>query len=134
MLSDSATIPCPGFPIRVAFTPDGEHVWVSAARSGEVVVFDTATRREITRTQLDLSNAPDASRRLFGDRFGESPVPVGLVIAPDGATAWVAATQADAVVVIDPTTLTVRDLLKAGREPDGMAYSQVDVQPSQSVE
>ncbi len=114
---------CPGFPIRVAFTPDGQRALVSAARSGEVVVFDVANRRELTRTQLDLSNAPDASRRLFGDRFGESPVPVGLVIAPSGDLAWIAATQADVVVAVEPANLEVTDLLAAGREPDGMAYS-----------
>ena len=64
----------------------------------------------------------DAAARLFGDRFGKSPVPVGLVVAPDGKRAWVAATQADMVVVLDPATLEVVDLIKAGKEPDGMAY------------
>ena len=122
-----ATLPCPGFPIRIALAPDGKNALVSAARSGEVVLFDVAERRELRRAQLDLSNAPDAARRLFGDRFGNSPVPVGLVIAPDGETAWVAATQADAVVVLDPKTLTVRDVLAAGREPDGMAFSPLNV-------
>jgi YVTN family beta-propeller protein len=122
------TIPCPGFPIRIAFTPDGSRALISAARSGEVVVIDTGRRQELTRTRLDLSNAPDASRRLFGDRFGESPVPVGLVISPDGETAWVAATQADAVVVVEPRQLVVRDLLAAGHEPDGMAFSPATVQ------
>ena len=124
------TLPCPGFPIRIAFTPDGRRALVSAARSGEVVVFDASTRQEVVRARLDLGNAPDASRRLFGDRFGESPVPVGLVTSPDGQRAWVAATQADAVVVVDPAGLEVRDLLKAGREPDGMAYSPLTVQVS----
>lgn len=123
------TLPCPGFPIRVAMTPDGSRAFVSAARSGEVVVFDTHKRLELTRTKLDLSNAPDASRRLFGDRFGESPVPVGLVIDPSGEQIWVAATQADAVVVIEPGDLVVRDLLRAGHEPDGMAYTSVKAGP-----
>ena len=54
-------------------------------------------------------------------------MPVGLVIAPDGSRGWVAATQADAVVVLDPRELRVLDLYKAGREPDGMAYSPIDV-------
>lgn len=120
-----ATVPCPGFPIRVAFTPDGKHLLVSAARTGEVAVFDVAARKELRRGPLDLTNAPDAARRLFGDQFGSSPVPVGLVVDPDGSRAWVAATQADAVVVIDPKTLEVQDLLRAGREPDGMAWSPV---------
>jgi DNA-binding beta-propeller fold protein YncE len=52
-------------------------------------------------------------------------VPVGLVIHPSGEKAWVAATQADAVVVLEPETLNVLDALEAGREPDGMAYSSV---------
>lgn len=118
-----ATLPCPGFPIRVAVTPDGERALVSAARSGEVVAFDVASRKEVARRKLDLSTVPDAASRLFGDQFGESPVPVGLLIAPGGDRAWVAATQADAVVVVDPRSLEVQDLLEAGREPDGMALS-----------
>jgi YVTN family beta-propeller protein len=119
------TVPCPGFPIRVAVTPDGRRALVSAARTGEVVLFDVEKREELRRSKLDLSNAPDAAQRLFGDRFGESPVPVGLVIHPSGEKAWVAATQADAVVVLEPETLNVLDALEAGREPDGMAYSSV---------
>jgi YVTN family beta-propeller protein len=118
-----ATLACPGFPIRVAISPDGKHALVSAARSGEVVLFDVAQRKELRRSQLDLSNAPDATQRLFGDRFGKSPVPVGLVISPSGDRAWVAATQADAVVVLEPRSLKILDVLTAGREPDGMAYS-----------
>lgn len=122
-----ATIPCPGFPIRVTFAAGGERVLISAARSGEVVLFDTRQRRELLRRRLDLSNAPDASRRLFGDQFGDSPVPVGLVIDPAGGSAWVAATQADVVVVVEVETLMVQDVLRAGREPDGMAFSPIAV-------
>ena len=118
-----ATLECPGFPIRIAFTPDGSRALVSAAQSGEVVAFDVAARREIVRAPLDLTALPESTTRLFGDRFGESPVPVGLVISPDGERAWVAATQADVVVVIDPDDLSVTGLLEAGREPDGMAYA-----------
>jgi YVTN family beta-propeller protein len=125
-----ATVPCKGFPIRVAITPDGKRALVSCASTGEVVVFDVAAREELLRRKLDLSTVPTASMRLFGDRFGESPVPVGLVIAPDGKRAWVAATQADAVVVFDPSSLEVLDLVKAGQEPDGMAYSSVVVAQS----
>ncbi len=117
------TLPCAGFPIRVAITPDGERALVSVARAGEVVIFDVESRKEKTRRKLDLSTVPDASTRLFGDSFGDSPVPVGLVIHPAGDLAWVAATQADAVVVIDTTSLEVRDLWRAGKEPDGMSFS-----------
>jgi YVTN family beta-propeller protein len=124
-LEIQATIACPSFPIRVEITPDGERALVSTARSGEVVVFDTTARRELVRRKLDLENAPDADDRLFSDRFGDSPVPVGIQLSPDGATAWVAATQADAVVEIRTSDLEVLRVLRAGHEPDGMAYSPV---------
>jgi YVTN family beta-propeller protein len=78
------------------------------------------------RKKLDLSTVPDAATRLFGDRFGESPVPVGLVISPDDKIAWVAATQSDVVVVVDVETLEVVDLIRTGKEPDGMAYTPRD--------
>jgi YVTN family beta-propeller protein len=120
-LEVEAHLPCPGFPIRVTFTPDGRRVLVSAARSGEVVVFDAAERRELVRRKLDLSTVPTAAERLFGDRFGDSPVPVGLVVSADGATAWIAATQADLVVTARTGDLTVVDLIRTGEEPDGMA-------------
>ncbi|MCP3981036.1 MAG: beta-propeller fold lactonase family protein [bacterium] len=119
-----ATLPCAGVPIRVAMTPDGSRALVSCADTGEVALFDVEQRREIARRKLDLTTVPDAASRLFGDRFGESPVPVGVVVAPAGDRAWVAATQSDVVVVVDTQTLEVLDLLRAGREPDGMAYSK----------
>jgi YVTN family beta-propeller protein len=117
-------VSCPGFPIRVAFTPDGKRALVSAAKTGEVVVFDVNSRKELVRRKLDLSTVDGAAERLFGTRFGESPVPVGLVISPDGKRAFVAATQADVVVVVDPSSLDVIDLIKAGEEPDGMAWAK----------
>ncbi len=126
-LEVTASFPCASFPIRVEFTPDGRLALISVARSGELAVFDVADRRELARRKLDLTNAPDASNRLFGDRFGGSPVPVGIEIAPDGKRAWVAATQADAVVEVDPRDLDVLRVLEAGHEPDGMAYSPIAV-------
>lgn len=122
-LEIKATIPCPSFPIRVEITPDGRRALVSTARSGEVVVFDTTSGEELVRRKLDLKNAPDAATRLFSDRFGDSPVPVGIQLSPDGERAWVAATQADAVVEVRTSDLTVNKVLRAGHEPDGMAYS-----------
>ncbi len=122
-LEIEATLPCASFPIRVALTGDGSRALVSAARSGEVIAIDTANGIETARAEFHLEALPESASRLFGDRFGTSPVPVGLVIAPDGRTAWVATTQADVVVEIDAEDLSVKRLLEAGREPDGMAYS-----------
>jgi len=119
-------IPCASFPIRAKATPDGKHVLVSCARSADIAVLDAASRKEVRRIPQDL-RAVDTGDRLFGDQFGESSVPIGIVIHPNGKTAWVAHTNADVVVEIDLETWEIVRLLEAGREPDGMAYSALEV-------
>jgi YVTN family beta-propeller protein len=121
-------IPCASFPIRAKATPDGKYVLVSCARTADIAVLDVATRSEVRRIPQDLS-AVDTEERLFGDSFGESSVPIGIVIHPDGKTAWVAHTNADVVAEIDLESWKIERLLSAGREPDGMAYSALEVQP-----
>jgi YVTN family beta-propeller protein len=121
-----ATIPCASFPIRAKATPDGRHILVSCARSGDIAVLDVAKRSEVRRIPQDL-DAVDTGDRLFGNRFGESSVPIGIVIHPNGKTAWVAHTNADVVAEIDLESWKIVRLLEAGREPDGMAYSALEV-------
>jgi YVTN family beta-propeller protein len=116
-----ATLPAPKFPIRVKVTPDGKRALVSCAQSGDVAVFDVASRREVRRIGMDREAVPGSKARVFSDRFGKSPVPVGLLIAPDGRRAWVASTNADVVSVLDLDKLEVVGRLTAGREPDGLA-------------
>jgi YVTN family beta-propeller protein len=121
-----AQIPCASFPIRAKATPDGKHVLVSCARTADIAVLDVAARKEVRRIPQDL-RAVDTEERLFGDRFGESSVPIGIVVHPTGKRAWVAHTNADVVAEIDLDGWKIVRLLEAGREPDGMAYSALVV-------
>jgi len=121
------TVDCPAFPIRVKFAPDGRHVLVSNAKTGDVAVFDAKSRKEIHRIPMKVRAVEIKENRLFGDRFGESPVPVGIVISPDGRHAYVANTNADLITVIDLKEWRITRRLKAGREPDGMAYSPIEL-------
>jgi YVTN family beta-propeller protein len=116
------TVPCATFPIRVRITPDGRHALVSNARSADLAVFDVATRKEVKRIAFERE-AASTEGRLFGDRFGNSSVPIGVVVAPDGSTAWVAHANADAISVVDLKSWETTGHLVAGKEPDGMAYS-----------
>lgn len=118
-------VPCASFPIRLAFTPDGEHVLASCARSGDVAVFDSESRREVRRIAMELE-AADTEGTLFGDAFGASPVPIGILIPHDGRHAYIANAAADAVAVVDLRQWKVVDRFTAGREPDGMAWSPVE--------
>jgi YVTN family beta-propeller protein len=121
-LEIAATIQCASFPIRAEATPDGRYMLVSCARSGEVAVFDVTTRKEVRRVVMELE-AADAGGRLFGARFGTSPVPIGILVDPAGTHAWVANSGADIIAEVDLASWKVTRLLEAGREPDGMAYS-----------
>lgn len=109
------------FPIRARVTPDGRRVLVSNARSGDVAVFDVATLQELKRIPM-AETAGETEGRLFGGQFGSSPVPVGIVVHPNGRRAYVANTNADVVSVIDLEKGEVVGRLRAGKEPDGMAF------------
>lgn len=118
-----ATLECTSFPIRVKFTLDGKYVLVSNARTGDVVVFDADSRKIIKRITMEVTAVEDKEGRALSDTFGDSPVPVGILMEPGGRLAYVANTNADVISVIDLESLGVVGHLKAGKEPDGMGYS-----------
>ena len=126
-----ATLESKDFPIRVKFAPGGKHVLVSNARSGDVAIFDAAARKEIRRIPMLLKAAEGSTsgQRLFGTQFGQSPVPVGILVASKLSHAFVANTNADIVTMIDLKTWEVAGRLTAGKEPDGLGYSTVTLKP-----
>ncbi len=124
-LKVTAVLESKAFPIRVKFTPDGQYALVSNAQSGDVAVFDAEAKKEIRRIKMEFSPVNDADKRLFGNQFGTSPVPVGILVEPSGRYAYVANTQADVVTVLDLKEWKIADRLTAGKEPDGLGYSSM---------
>ncbi len=120
-----AKIPCADFPIRCKAMPDGAHVLVTNAKSDDVAVFDTKTLEEVRRIGFEVKADPDLRGRLFGNKFGDSSVPIGILIQDDGKRAFVAHAHGDVISTIDLETWKATGTLKAGREPDGLAYSAV---------
>jgi YVTN family beta-propeller protein len=121
-----ARVPAPSFPIRVQITGNGREAVVSCAKTGEVRVFDTGKRTEVARLAMQ-GGATSGDGRLFGDRFGKSPVPIGIVIPPSGGRAYVASAHADEVVAIDLATRRIVARHRTGREPDGLGWSPMTV-------
>jgi YVTN family beta-propeller protein len=113
-----ATVPMPGHPIRIVMTPNGTAL-VSCAESSELVALDARDHREIGRVTLDVAVSSAANA---GPARGV--VPVGIVAASD-ATAYVAATQADQVMVLALPALTVLRRINVQGEPDGMALTPI---------
>jgi len=125
-LATVASMPAASFPIRATVTPDGRHVLVSCAKSGDLAVFDARRHTPLRRIALGATGTTTEGR-LFGDRFGRSSVPIGVVVSGDGARAFVAHSNADRISVVDLTTWTVTGTLAAGPEPDGMGWSPLPV-------
>jgi YVTN family beta-propeller protein len=117
--------PSAAFPIRAEATPDGKRVLVSNAKSGDLSVFATADRTLERRLPLELA-AKQTDGRMMGD-FGNSSVPIGIEIAPDGKRAYVAHANADQISIVDLEAWKKVGSLTAGKEPDGMGYSKLDV-------
>ena len=88
---------------RIKLTPDGKIALISDLEAGDLVVIDTAARKEIKRIPLGKS-------------------PEGILITPDGARAFVAVNGDNHVAVIDVKTWQVSQTLATGTGPDGMAW------------
>jgi YVTN family beta-propeller protein len=89
---------------RLKFTPDGKYVFVSTLSGPDVVVFDSATRKEIKRIPVGHGAA-------------------GIQMQPDNSRAFVACTPDNYVVAIDLKSLQVFAHINAGAQPDGMAWT-----------
>ena len=90
---------------RLKFALDGALVLVSDAGSDDVVVVDAATRKERKRIKVGR-------------------VPLGILMEPGGARAYVAASEDNSVAVIDLKTLEVVNHIATGKDPDGLAWAQ----------
>jgi YVTN family beta-propeller protein len=89
---------------RLKFTPDGRLVLISDLSAGELVVLERETRKVLKRMALGKQLA-------------------GILVQPDGARAYVAATGDNNVAIIDLKTLDLIDRITPGDGPDGMAWA-----------
>jgi YVTN family beta-propeller protein len=89
---------------RLKFTPDGKRVLISDLGTGDLLVLDAASRREVKRIGLGRGAA-------------------GILVSGDGSRAYVAVSADDSVAVVDLETLSVTGRLATGKGPDGMAWA-----------
>jgi YVTN family beta-propeller protein len=89
---------------RLKLTPDGKLVLLSDLSGGQVLVIDAGARKVIKRVAMKGS-------------------PEEILIAPDGARAYVALEVDNRVDILDLKTLEVSGHIETGRGPDGMAWT-----------
>lgn len=91
------------------FTPDGTRVLISGLGNREgssgtdLAVVDVRTRKEVKLLNLGGGSA-------------------GILIAPDGARAYVAVSSRGRIAVVDLKSLTVIGQISTGNGPDGLAW------------
>jgi DNA-binding beta-propeller fold protein YncE len=88
---------------RLKFTPDGKLVLCSDIEGGYLVVVDATARKEVKRIKVGQSVE-------------------GILVAPDGAHAYVAASKDNFIAIVDLKSMTVTGRIEPGEEPDGMAW------------
>lgn len=109
-----------GLPYRMAITPDSRTAIITDPASGMVRFVNTATRAEIGRVPF-----PPDSLVPTAEVPGSS-CPEGVVLTPDGRTAFVTLQGRNRVVAIDVATRTVLATMPTGVWSDGVAYSRLE--------
>jgi YVTN family beta-propeller protein len=90
---------------RIKLTPDGKFALISDLDAGDLVVLDTASRKEVKRVALGR-------------------MPEGILIPPDGNVAYIAVNGDNFVAVVDLKTWAITKKIQTGTGPDGMAWKR----------
>ena len=113
-----ATLPSPGFPIRVAFTADGRQALVSNARAGTLAVFDADRRKPLATVELTRKGVEYRDTLL-----GRAALPIGVIADPKRPRVYVAISGGNEVAVVDRKRWKVVAHWTTGREPDALALT-----------
>jgi YVTN family beta-propeller protein len=128
-------------------SPDGREYWAANSGDGTVSIIDVATKKVVQTLDVqvnrsnrlkfalegklvlisDLGNnalvVVDAASRKVVKRLNPGRQPEGILIAPDGARAYVAVAGEKNVAILDLKTLEVTTSIPTGNGPDGMAWA-----------
>lgn len=118
-------------PMGVALTPNGRYALVSNALSADIAVYDTASLEQTqlfsTRSVASTSLAPRDEEDKFKDvkRMAQISIPVGILAAPDGLSAFVMNNFSGEIIQFDIFTGAALHVFQGSRRPGGLAYSPI---------
>ncbi len=118
-------------PMGVALTPNGRYALVSNALSADIAVFDTRSLEQSqlfsTRSVASTTLAPRSEEDKFKDvkRMAQISIPVGIVAAPDGLSAFVMNNFSGEIIQFDIFTGAALHVFQGSRRPGGLAYSPI---------
>jgi YVTN family beta-propeller protein len=106
------TLPSPGFPYRVEFTPNGRYALVPHARSGTLMVGDVAGQRVLRHIPL-------------GQTRVDQPSTAGVFPHPDNIHAFVTVRNDNSLLLVNIETGQTLARVEVQSSPDGVAWSPV---------
>jgi YVTN family beta-propeller protein len=141
-------IPVGKRPEAIDLSPDGKEVWTAHSQDGGVSVIDADSKKVVAtisaltkhsnRLKFTLDGklvlisdaesnqvlAIDAKERKLVKKITVGATPLGIQMAPDGKTAYVACSQDGKVAIVDLATLAQTGSIDVGPGPDGMAWAK----------
>lgn len=108
-LEKLTTLPAHQIAYRVKFLPNGRHVLVSNGLSGNVSVYDVASKTHLK----DID---------FITETGPHPVPVGIAVSKDSKWAFVCNSGYNQVVVVNTQDWSIVKRIAVGNGPDGVDF------------
>ncbi|HYP34683.1 MAG TPA: hypothetical protein VES00_22635, partial [Burkholderiaceae bacterium] len=96
----------------LALAADGAQLWVTNEKSASISVISTASLDVMATLTIAVDGLP-----------ADGITPVGMVLAPDGRTMYVALGRANKVAFVDVATRQVRALVPVGRRAWALALT-----------
>ncbi len=90
---------------RLKFTPDGKQVFISSLGTGDLVIYDAGSQKEVKRLKIGHGAA-------------------GILMDPVANRAFVACSADNNIVVVDLKTLEITGRFDVGGVPDGLAWAE----------
>jgi YVTN family beta-propeller protein len=90
---------------RLKFTPDGKQVFISSLGTGDLVIYDAVSQKEVKRLKIGHGAA-------------------GILMDPVANRAFIACSADNDIVVVDLKTLGITGRFDVGGVPDGLAWAE----------
>jgi DNA-binding beta-propeller fold protein YncE len=90
---------------RLKFTPNGKQVFISSLGTGDLVIYDAISQKEVKRLKIGHGAA-------------------GILMDPVANRAFVACSADNNIVVVDLKTLEITSRFDVGGVPDGLAWAE----------
>jgi YVTN family beta-propeller protein len=114
----TATLSTGEKPMKLKFSVDGKYCLVANAGDGTISVYNQKSKNKIKTIHIH-GKTTRLERMLY-----HTPVPVNILMHPNGLYAFIANSNANKIEVIDMRSFTIVSTIGTGNIPDAMAFME----------